>query len=152
MQNEEFYQGLTYRKSSWKRGMLSCVDIGGVWLSSARAVRCWLSLATSAILVFCCHRWVWNLEQIAYDKSEEGEDEVKSSCPLCLGQHTCYNGRGKGSRSRECELTPKIHPQLGLLIIILLDTFSLGFGPSILGSYDFLYKYFINCNIPKKQN
>ncbi|MGQ4443773.1 response regulator, partial [Streptomyces violaceoruber] len=25
--------------------------------------------------------------------SEEGGDDVKSSCPLCLGLHTCYNGR-----------------------------------------------------------
>ncbi|GMN65008.1 hypothetical protein TIFTF001_034066 [Ficus carica] len=32
---------------------------------------------------------------------------VKSSCPLCPGRHTCYNGRDKGSRSREGELTPK---------------------------------------------
>ncbi|KAK8935924.1 hypothetical protein KSP39_PZI014098 [Platanthera zijinensis] len=37
----------------------------------------------------------------------EGEDDVKSSCPLCPGRHTCYNGRDKGSRSREGELTPK---------------------------------------------
>ncbi|XLT05919.1 hypothetical protein HN51_044668 [Arachis hypogaea] len=32
---------------------------------------------------------------------EEGEDDVKSSCPLCPGRHTCYNGWDKGSRSRE---------------------------------------------------
>uniref|UniRef100_A0A7N0UMY3 Uncharacterized protein n=1 Tax=Kalanchoe fedtschenkoi TaxID=63787 RepID=A0A7N0UMY3_KALFE len=44
----------------------------------------------------------------------EGEDDVKSSCPLCPGRHTCYNGRGKGSRSREVELTPKTRPQFGL--------------------------------------
>ena len=31
------------------------------------------------------------------NKPEEGEDDVKSSCPLCLGRHTCYNGRDKGS-------------------------------------------------------
>ncbi|GFP83148.1 hypothetical protein PHJA_000458200, partial [Phtheirospermum japonicum] len=24
------------------------------------------------------------------DKLEEGEDDVKSSCPLCPGRHTCY--------------------------------------------------------------
>ncbi|KAD7480278.1 hypothetical protein E3N88_03414 [Mikania micrantha] len=45
---------------------------------------------------------------------EEGEDDVKSSCPLCPGRHTCYNGRDKGSRSREGELTPKTRPQFGL--------------------------------------
>ncbi|KAH0454031.1 hypothetical protein IEQ34_018355 [Dendrobium chrysotoxum] len=46
-------------------------------------------------------------EYTAGDKPEEGEDDVKSSCPLCPGQHTCYNGWDKGSRSREGELTPK---------------------------------------------
>ena len=29
----------------------------------------------------------------AGDKSEEGEDDVKSACPLCPGLHTCYNGK-----------------------------------------------------------
>ncbi|KAJ3667466.1 hypothetical protein LUZ61_023135 [Rhynchospora tenuis] len=32
----------------------------------------------------------------AGDKPEEGEDHVKSSCPLCPGRLTCYNGRDKG--------------------------------------------------------
>ncbi|PPS03373.1 hypothetical protein GOBAR_AA17289 [Gossypium barbadense] len=50
----------------------------------------------------------------AGDKPEKGEDDVKSSCPLCLGRHTFYNGRDKGSRSREGELTPKTRPQFGL--------------------------------------
>ncbi|KAK8941289.1 hypothetical protein KSP39_PZI010525 [Platanthera zijinensis] len=65
------------------------------------------SPATSATLVFSCHHFVWNPEQTAGDKPKEGEDDVKSSCPLCPGRHTCYNGRDKGSRSREGELTPK---------------------------------------------
>ncbi|KAL2330620.1 hypothetical protein Fmac_018201 [Flemingia macrophylla] len=71
-----------------ERGAFANVDTGGAWLSSARAT--------------------------AGDKPEEGEDDVKSSCPLCPGRHTCYNGRDKGSRSREGELTPKTHPQFGL--------------------------------------
>jgi hypothetical protein len=33
--------------------------------------------------------------------SEEGGDDVKSSCPLCLGLQTCYNGRYKALRHRE---------------------------------------------------
>ncbi|KAK4708695.1 hypothetical protein R3W88_029620 [Solanum pinnatisectum] len=33
---------------------------------------------------------------VAGDKPEECEDDVKSSCPLCPGRHTCYNGRDKG--------------------------------------------------------
>src|SRR5687768_17896845 len=34
----------------------------------------------------------------------EGGDDVKSAWPLCLGLHTCYNGRYKPSRSRKREL------------------------------------------------
>ncbi|GKC00210.1 hypothetical protein Tco_0986346 [Tanacetum coccineum] len=54
------------------------------------------------------------LQVTASDKPEEGEDDVKSSCPLCPGRHTCYNGQDKGSRSCEGELTPKTRPQFGL--------------------------------------
>ncbi|CAN6476494.1 unnamed protein product [Victoria cruziana] len=62
-------------------GVFRNADTGGAWLSSTRVT--------------------------ASDKPEEGEDDVKTSCPLCPGQHTCYNGRDKGSRSHEGELTPK---------------------------------------------
>ncbi|KAI9186925.1 hypothetical protein LWI28_022314 [Acer negundo] len=55
-----------------------------------------------------------NPKQTAGDKPEEGEDDIKSSCPLCPWRHTCYNGRDNGSRSREGELTPKTRPQFGL--------------------------------------
>ncbi|KAK7296860.1 hypothetical protein VNO77_49526 [Canavalia gladiata] len=57
---------------------------------------------------------VSSCRKTAGDKPEEGEDDVKSSCPLRPGRHTCYNGRDKGSRSREGELTPKTRPQFGL--------------------------------------
>ncbi len=36
-------------------------------------------------------------------KLEEDEDDVKSSWPLWAGQHTCYNGDHRESRSREAE-------------------------------------------------
>ncbi|KAK1369643.1 hypothetical protein POM88_035735 [Heracleum sosnowskyi] len=75
-----------------ERGAFGNANTGGAWLSSSRALRCWT----------------------AGDKSEKGKDDVKLSCPLCPGQHTCYNGRDKGSRSREGELTPKTRPQFGL--------------------------------------
>ncbi|KAI5665686.1 hypothetical protein M9H77_15539 [Catharanthus roseus] len=39
---------------------------------------------------------------------------VKTSCPLYPERHTWYNGRDKGSQSREGELTPKTCPQFGL--------------------------------------
>ena len=34
---------------------------------------------------------------------EEGGDDVKSSCPLCLGLHTCYNGKYKEKQYCEVE-------------------------------------------------
>ncbi len=39
--------------------------------------------------------------------AEEGGDDVKSSCPLCLGLHTCYNGWYKEMQYREVELNYK---------------------------------------------
>ncbi|XLS43856.1 hypothetical protein HN51_045784 [Arachis hypogaea] len=90
-----------------ERGAFGNADTGGAWLSSARAVRCWVKSRNE-------RNPLWNPEQTAGDKPEEGEDDVKSSCPLCPGRHTCYNGRDKGSRSREGELTPKTRPQFGL--------------------------------------
>ncbi|KAG9438447.1 hypothetical protein H6P81_021617 [Aristolochia fimbriata] len=52
-----------------ERGAFGNADTGGAWLSSARAT--------------------------AGDKPEEGEDDVKSSCPLCPGRHTCYKWPGQ---------------------------------------------------------
>ncbi|CAK9249747.1 unnamed protein product [Sphagnum jensenii] len=64
------------------------------------------------------HRWcmavVSSCRKTAGDKPEEGEDDVKSACPLRPGRHTCYNGRDKGSRPREGKLTSKTRPQFGL--------------------------------------
>jgi len=37
----------------------------------------------------------------AGDKPEEGGDDVKSSCPLWPGLHTCYNGQNKGLQDRK---------------------------------------------------
>jgi hypothetical protein len=36
-------------------------------------------------------------------KPEEGEDDVKSACPLYLGLHTRYNGQYNRMLSREAE-------------------------------------------------
>ena len=41
------------------------------------------------------------------DNTEEGGDDVKSSCPLCLGLQTCYNGAHKVKRYREMEQNTK---------------------------------------------
>ena len=40
-------------------------------------------------------------------KPEEGGDDVKSSWPLRVGLHTCYNGQYKGLLSREVALIPE---------------------------------------------
>jgi hypothetical protein len=64
--------------------------------------------------VFSCHHLVWNPKQTAGDKPEEGEDDVKSACPLRPGRHTCYNGQDKGLRPREGKLTSKTWSQFGL--------------------------------------
>ena len=42
--------------------------------------------------------------------AEEGGDDVKSSCPLCLGLHTCYNGQYNEMQTREGELNYKTLP------------------------------------------
>ena len=49
-------------------------------------------------------------DETAGDNSEEGGDDVKSSCPLCSGLHTCYNGRYKEKRDREVEQNSKTGP------------------------------------------
>ncbi len=43
----------------------------------------------------------------ANDKLEEGEDDVKSSWPLWVGLHTCYNDDHNESQYRKMELTFK---------------------------------------------
>ncbi len=48
--------------------------------------------------------------ETAGDNSEEGGDDVKSSCPLCSGLHTCYNGWYKEKRGREEEQISKTSP------------------------------------------
>ena len=77
---------------------------GGAWLSSARVVRCWVKSRNERnpcpMLPADNAGDSW---ETAGDNSEEGGDDVKSSCPLCPGLHACYNGRYNGQRSREGE-------------------------------------------------
>ena len=53
---------------------------------------------------------VGHSSETAGDNSEEGGDDVKSSCPLCSGLHTCYNGRYKEKRGCEAEQISKTGP------------------------------------------
>src|SRR5690625_1726069 len=77
---------------------------GGAWLSSARVVRCWVKSRNErnpcSMLPARDGGDTWETAGV---NSEEGGDDVKSSCPLCPGLHTCYNGRYKGLRCREVE-------------------------------------------------
>src|SRR5579871_3417906 len=91
----------------------SCTGVA--WLSSARVVRCWVKSRNERnpcpVLPYLNR---WNSQETARDNLEEGGDDVKSSWPLCLGLHTCYNGRYRGSPTREGEPIPKNRSQFGL--------------------------------------
>ena len=73
--------------------MLAQSETGGAWLSSARVVRCWVKSRNerNPYLQLLTGE-AEDSDKTAGDNSEEGGDDVKSSCPLCLGLHTCYNG------------------------------------------------------------
>ena len=114
-QREEPYQGLTYA-GNIQRWVPPCGRYtGGAWLSSARVVRCWVKSRNerNPCSVLPASN-VGDSQETAGVNSEEGGDDVKSSCPLCLGLHTCYNGRYNGLRYREVERIPKSRPQFGL--------------------------------------
>ncbi len=77
---------------------------GTAWLSSARAVKCWVK-SRNERNPFCQLPTgnAGNSGGTAGDKPEEGGDDVKSSWSLCPGLHTCYNGRYKATQDREVE-------------------------------------------------
>src|SRR5438270_10950510 len=111
MQRAEPYLGLT---CTWYQGETrgtrkrACTD--AAWLSSARAVRCWVKSRNE--------RNPWGQLDLsgatAASNAEEGGDEVKSARLLRPGRHTRYNGRYRGLRSREVKLIPKSRPQFRL--------------------------------------
>ncbi len=68
-----------------------------------------LSPATSATLAFSCHHLVGHSRGTVGDKPEEGGDDVKSSWPLRVGLHTCYNGGDSGQRHSDVMLISKSH-------------------------------------------
>ncbi len=88
---------------------------GAAWLSSARVVRCWVK-SRNERNPYCVlpARYGGNSHETACGKQEEGGDDVKSSWPLCLGLHTCYNGVYRELRNREVKLISKNTPQFGL--------------------------------------
>ena len=96
MQREEPYLGLTCRLEEWQKCLNAFERVGitgAAWLSSARVVRCWVKSRNERNpYAFSCQHSVGHSRQTADVKSEEGGDDVKSSWPLYLGLHTCYNG------------------------------------------------------------
>lgn len=104
MQREEPYLGLTCTGRLQRCGFPCGLCAGGAWLSSARVVRCWVKSRNErnpcSMLPARDGGDSWETAGV---NSEEGGDDVKSSCPLCPGLHTCYNGRYKGLRCREVE-------------------------------------------------
>ena len=88
---------------------------GAAWLSSARVVRCWVKSRNERNP--CSQLLTGNAEdsgETAGAKPEEGGDDVKSSWPLRLGLHTCYNGPYRALRTREGEPIAQRGPQFGL--------------------------------------
>src|ERR1700748_2988035 len=87
---------------------------GGAWLSLRRAVRCWVKSRNKRnprpMLPASDVGDSWETAGV---NSEEGGDDVKSSCPLCPGLHACYNGRYKPLRAREGERIGKSRSQFG---------------------------------------
>ena len=107
MQREEPYLGLTYTGNIWRQVPLFGRYTGGAWLSSARVVRCWVKSRNERNprpLLPAGN--AGDSMETAGANSEEGGDEVKSSCPLCPGLHACYNGWYKGLQYRKVERIP----------------------------------------------
>lgn len=115
-QRVEPYQGLTSAESCRNAGVLlrENGETGGAWLSSARVVRCWVKSRNerNPCRMLPARKGGDSCET-AGDKPEEGGDDVKSSCPLCPGLHTCYNGRHRAPRTREGEAIAERRSQFG---------------------------------------
>ena len=112
MVREEPYLGLTYRGMRQRcRSVAIRLCTGAAWLSSARAVRCWVKSRNERNPY--CQLLTGNAEDsggTAGDKPEEGGDDVKSSWPLCPGLHTCYNGSYRAMLNREVTQNAKKLP------------------------------------------
>ncbi len=110
-QRAEPYQPLTWDVWAPEMGSFSSAGVhtGAAWLSSARVVRCWVKSRNERNPHLQLPSLVGHSEETAGDKPEEGGDDVKSSWPLRVGLHTCYNGGDNGERGREAKPISKSH-------------------------------------------
>ena len=83
---------------------------GAAWLSSARAVRCWVKSRNERTP----RRQLNISDGTAGINPEEGGDDVKSAWPLRPGLHTRYNGRYNGLLKRELEPIPPKPASVGI--------------------------------------
>ncbi|CAG7733994.1 unnamed protein product [Allacma fusca] len=87
-------------------GAFGNAETGAAWLSSARVVKCWVKSRNERNPYPLLPAGnAGNSKETASDKLEEGGDDVKSSWPLRVGLHTCYNGAYKEKRPRESKRT-----------------------------------------------
>ena len=115
MRRAEPYQGLKSTVQHLKGCARKGKWTGAAWLSSARAVRCWVKSRNErnprpVLLTGKAE----DSRGTAGAKPEEGGDDVKSSWSLRPGLHTCYNGRYSGLRQGNLEPIPESRPQCGL--------------------------------------
>ena len=83
---------------------------GAAWLSSARAVRCWVKSRNERNPYFQLPASnVGDSGETARASGEEGGDDVKSARPLRPGLHTCYNGKYKGQLHSDVMLISKTY-------------------------------------------
>ena len=82
-QREEPYQVLTSSDGCGNTASLRGRETGGAWLSSARVVRCWVKSRNERNPYFqLLTGKAEDSGETAVDNTEEGGDDVKSSCPL----------------------------------------------------------------------
>ncbi|VEL42069.1 unnamed protein product [Protopolystoma xenopodis] len=94
MLREKPYQPLTWwsREAEMHPFSSAGPHTGVAWLSSARVVRCWVKSRN---------------ERNPHSYLPAGEDDVKSSWPLRVGLHACYNGIHRGKQDGDVEQIPK---------------------------------------------
>jgi hypothetical protein len=88
------------------RGIRKKANRGAAWLSSARVVRCWVKSRNERNPCPVLLPVREDSQETAVDNAEEGGDDVKSSWPLCLGLHTCYNGIEQREAIQQCGANP----------------------------------------------